>query len=95
MEIKINLRKFAKALIYEVNTLGLVLFVCNTALDFPPPLIVTLAQITESVFNFSKAVPVVNQSRQEVRQPGFLAIIGLKLADGRPPSWKYKMDNNK
>ena len=58
-------------------------------------LIVTIAQITESVFNFSKAVPVVNQSRQEVRQPGFLAIIGLKLADGRPPSWKYKMDKYK
>ena len=37
-------------------------------------------QITESVFNFSKAAKVVNQSGGEVRQPGFLAIIGPKLA---------------
>ena len=50
------------------------------------------AQIRESVFNFSKAVLVVNQSRRKVCQPGFLAIIGPKLADGPPIlQEKYKM----
>ena len=54
--------------------------------------IIIVAQITESVFNFSKAVKVVNQSGQEVCQPAFLAIIGPKLADGPPIlEEKYKM----
>ena len=55
-------------------------------------LVKIFAQIRESVFNFSKAVVVVNQSRREVCQPGFLAIIGPKLADGPPIlQEKYKM----
>ena len=35
-------------------------------------LVIIFAQIRESVFNFSKAVLVVNQSRRKVRQPAFL-----------------------
>ena len=55
-------------------------------------LVKIFAQIRESVFNFSKAVVVVNQSRREVCQPGFLAIIGPKLADGPPIlQEKYKI----
>ena len=55
-------------------------------------LVKIFAQIRESVFNFSNAVVVVNQSRREVCQPGFLAIIGPKLADGPPIlQEKYKM----
>ena len=70
----------------KVNYISLFVLLSSFSAPTAPVLILVkiFAQIRESVFNFSKAVVVVNQSRREVCQPGFLAIIGPKLADGPP-----------